>query len=66
MSKHIDEADVLRDAVVLARKEFRRYAELHRSKGTPEGDAKAAHNDAMKARMDDALNFSDRCRRKLL
>lgn len=66
MSKHMDEADVLRDAVVIARNEFRRYAELHRAKGTPDGDAKAAHNEALQARMDEALNFSDRCRRRLL
>jgi hypothetical protein len=46
----------LREAVLLARNIFEGYAALHREKGTQEGDAKAAFNTDLAARMNIALS----------
>ena len=45
----------LRDAVKLAMDVFSNYAELHRAKGTPEGEDKAAKNMRYADAMRDAL-----------
>jgi thymidylate synthase (FAD) len=49
------EAAALRAAVELAEKKFLEYAELHRAKGTPDGNAKAATNEALAQYMRAAL-----------
>ena len=51
---------VLRDAVILARNTFEGYAALHREKGTPDGDAKAALNNELATHMNVALDKFDR------
>jgi hypothetical protein len=50
----------LRASVAEARDTFQKYAELHRAKGTPEGNAKAAANAELAARMDAALRHNAR------
>jgi hypothetical protein len=46
----------LRKAVELAARTFRRYEELHRVKGTPDGDAKALNNAELAIAMEAALH----------
>lgn len=43
--------DAVREALLLAHETFLRYAKLHRDKGTPDGDEKAAANQALGERM---------------
>jgi hypothetical protein len=42
-----DEIESLRSAVRMAGQVFAKYAEIHRAKGTPEGDEKASNNEAL-------------------
>lgn len=46
----------VREALLLAHETFLRYAKLHRDKGTPDGDEKAAANQALGERMYAALS----------
>lgn len=46
----------LRAAIETAENKFLEYAEIHRAKGTPDGETKAAHNDSMAAIMRAALS----------
>lgn len=49
------EIQSLRAAVKIAAAAFREYEQIHRAKGTPEGDRKAVVNAALAAKMEEAL-----------
>lgn len=55
MADYVRYAEELREAVLLAATTFRRYAKLHRDKGTEDGWRKAGENDKLAAAMEAAL-----------